>query len=133
MLIYWKERRKSDRSQEGNLRKRTLNLSINDAFKKAEKSMEERQILANSLIQVTKSRFEQILMMFNCILAMIGYWKTMDVNIRKSRSGEEITLILINILALLKTNLVMEEKIDELYIPVFNEYLDKYMKEFDGK
>lgn len=132
-MIYWKERRKSDRSQEGNLRKRTLNLSINDAFKKAEKSMEERQILANSLIQVTKSRFEQILMMFNCILAMIGYWKTMDVNIRKSRSGEEITLILINILALLKTNLVMEEKIDELYIPVFNEYLDKYMKEFDGK
>ena len=132
-MIYWKERRRSDRSQEGNLRKRTLNLSINDAFKKAEKSMEERQILANSLIQVTKSRFEQILMMFNCILAMIGYWKTMDVNIRKSRSGEEITLILINILALLKTNLVMEEKIDELYIPVFNEYLDKYMKEFDGK
>jgi len=97
---------------------------------KGKESINENENLANSLIQITKARFEPIQKMFDNIQLLIKHWNTCDAKMRKSKNGEEITVVLINILAILKTNLMMEEKIDEFYQSIFKENLEKYKNEF---
>ncbi len=97
---------------------------------KGKESINKNETFANSLIQITKARFEPIQKMFDNIQLLNKYWNTYDAKVRKSKNGEEITVVLINILAVLKTNLMMEEKMAEFYQSIFKENLKRYKNEF---